>query len=144
MTVRVGIIGCGSIAEFRHAPEYAENPDAEIVAFYDPKTERAEGLAKAYGGTVVDDYMTILANPSIDAISDCSTNEMHHVITTEALARGKHVLCEKPMAVTLEGAQLMVDAARASGKILMLAHNQRLAPAHLRQGRSSRAGSWAG
>jgi len=130
MTLKVGIIGCGSIAEFRHAPEYAENPDAEIVAFYDPKTERAERLAKAYGGRVVGDYKAILADPSIDAISDCSTNEMHHVITTQALESGKHVLCEKPMAVTLDGAREMLDAARKSGKILMLAHNQRLAPAH--------------
>ena len=130
MTIKVGIIGCGSIAEFRHAPEYAENPDAEIVAFFDPKTERAERLAKAYGGRVVGEYKAIISDPSIDAISDCSTNEMHHVITTQALESGKHVLCEKPMAVTLDGAQEMLDAARKSGKILMLAHNQRLAPAH--------------
>jgi predicted dehydrogenase len=132
MTIRVGIIGCGSIAEFRHAPEYAANPDAEIVAFYDPKTERAEQLATAYGGRVVGDYEAIISDPSIDAISDCSTNEMHHVITTRALESGKHVLCEKPMAVTLEGARTMLDASRKSGRILMLAHNQRLAPAHLK------------
>jgi predicted dehydrogenase len=132
MAIRVGIIGCGSIAEFRHAPEYAENPEAEIVAYYDPKTQRSEKLARKFGGNVVLDYHSILDDKTIDAISDCSTNEMHHVITTQALQSGKHVLCEKPIAVSLEGAQQMLDAAKNSGKILMLAHNQRLAAAHQR------------
>jgi len=130
MTIRIGIIGCGSIAEFRHAPEYAENPEAEIVAYFDPKTPRAEKLAGLYGGNVVKDYKEIIEDKTIDAISDCSTNEMHHVISTQALKSGKHVLCEKPIAITLEGAQEMLDAAKKSGKILMLAHNQRLAAAH--------------
>jgi predicted dinucleotide-utilizing enzyme len=67
MAVKVGIIGCGSIAEFRHAPEYANNPRAEIIAYYDPKTERAERLAGLYGGNVVDDYKksTILLPPML-------------------------------------------------------------------------------
>lgn len=130
MTVKVGIIGCGSIAEFRHAPEYAANPQAEIVAYYDPNTARAEKLAGLYGGTVVDDYKKITQNPVIEAISDCSTNEMHHIITTDALEHGKHVLCEKPMAISLDEAQKMVEAGKKSGKILMVAHNQRLAAAH--------------
>jgi predicted dehydrogenase len=55
---------------------------------------------------------------------------MHEIITTDALTHGKHVLCEKPMAATLEGAQRMVDAAQRSGRILMVAYNQRLAAAH--------------
>jgi predicted dehydrogenase len=130
MAVKVGIIGCGSIAEFRHAPEYANNPRAEIIAYYDPKTERAERLAGLYGGNVVDDYKKITQNPAIEAISDCSTNEMHHIITTDALEHGKHVLCEKPMAITLEDAQKMVEAGKRSGKVLMIAQNQRLAAAH--------------
>jgi len=130
MKVRVGIIGCGSISEFRHAPEYAQNPDAEIVAYFDPQPHRAEKLASLYGGVVVKDYHAILEDASIDAISVCTTNETHHVITTQALESGKHVLCEKPIAVSLEGAQKMLDASNKSGKILMLAHNQRLTAAH--------------
>jgi predicted dehydrogenase len=132
MTIKIGIIGCGSIAEFRHAPEYAENSEAEIVAYFDPKMQRAEKLAGLYGGAVVKDYNAIIEDKTIDAISVCSTNEMHHVITTKALESGKHVLCEKPIAVSLEGAQKMLDAAKKSGKILMIGHNQRLAAAHQR------------
>ncbi len=55
---------------------------------------------------------------------------MHHVISTDALEHGKHVLCEKPMATTLEDAQRMIEAGKKARKILMIGHNQRLAPAH--------------
>jgi predicted dehydrogenase len=130
MSIKIGVIGCGSISEFRHAPEYWANENAEIVAFYDPKRERAERLVKQYGGTAAKDFKDITQNPSIDAISDCSTNEMHHVISTDALEHGKHVLCEKPMATTLEGARKMIEAGKKAGKILMIGHNQRLAPGH--------------
>jgi predicted dehydrogenase len=101
-----------------------------MVSFYDPQRERAEKLVKKYGGTVAGDFKEITQNPAIDAISDCSTNEMHHVITTDALEHGKHVLCEKPMATTLEGARNMIEASRKAGKILMIGHNQRLAAGH--------------
>jgi predicted dehydrogenase len=130
MTIKVGIIGCGAISEFRHAPEYYNNPHAEIVALFDPKRSRAQKLADAFGGKVVDDYKEILLDPNIDAVSDCSPNNMHHIITTEALEAGKHVLCEKPFSITLEGARTMIDASEKSGKTLMVAHNQRLASAH--------------
>jgi predicted dehydrogenase len=101
MTIRVAIIGCGSIAEFRHAPEYAENPETEIVALYDPQKHRAEKLAKLFGGVAVDDFNAILDDKTIDAISDCSPNDRHDVFTTQALEGGKHVLCEKPIALSL-------------------------------------------
>jgi predicted dehydrogenase len=128
--LRVGIIGCGSIAEHRHAPEYAANPHAEIVAWYDPNRKRADLLARTFGGRVADAYTEITRDPAVDAISDCSPNDMHEVITTDALAHGKHALCEKPMAVTVEGAQRMIEAARRSGGIFVVAYNQRLAAAH--------------
>lgn len=130
MKTRVGIIGCGSISEFRHAPEYAANSDAEIVAYFDPQIHRAEKLAGQYGGAVVKDYKEIMEDKSIDAVSVCSTNETHHLFATQALQNGKHVLLEKPMTISLEDARQILDARDKSGKILMLAHNQRLAAAH--------------
>lgn len=130
MKTRVGIVGCGSIAEFRHAPEYAQNPNAEIVAYFDPQPHRAEKLAAVYGGAVVGDFQAILEDKSIEAVSVCSTNQMHHVHTVQALESGKHVLCEKPLAVSLAAADAMLAASQKSGKILMVGHNQRLADAH--------------
>lgn len=132
MKLRVAIVGCGSIAELRHAPEYALNPNVEIVAYYNPDKKKAEKLAQKYGGRVVDSYQEIMKDETIDAISDCSTNEMHHIITTTALQHGKHVLCEKPIATTLEGAETIVKAQKESKKILVIAHNQRLAQAHIK------------
>lgn len=132
MTIRVGIIGCGSIAKFRHAPEYSANSNVEIAAFYDPNRDRAEALAKIYGGKVYDDYMDLIKDEEIDAISDCSTNEMHHVISSAALQNDKNVLCEKPMATTVENAQKILDAKKNSKSILMIGHNQRLTAAHMK------------
>ncbi len=130
MKVRVGRVGCGSICEHRHAPEYHENPNVEIVSFYDPTRERAEKMAGLYGGKPAVDFTDITRDPRIDAISDCSTNEMHHVISTDALEHGKHVLCEKPMATTVQDARSMVEAGRKAGRILMIGYNQRLAGGH--------------
>lgn len=95
--IKVGIIGCGSITEKRHAPEYLDNPNVEIVAFYDLNKKRAELMVEKFGGKVADEYMDILNNPEIDAISDCTPNNMHYIISTKAMELGKHVLCEKPM-----------------------------------------------
>ncbi len=128
--VRVGIVGCGSICEHRHAPEYHANPHVEIVSFFDPSRERAEKMVRLFGGRPASDYSEITRDPGIDAISDCSTNDAHHVISTDALEHGKHVLCEKPMATTLQDARTMVEAGRKAGRILMIGYNQRLAGGH--------------
>lgn len=127
--IRVGIIGCGKITEVRHAPEYAENPEVEIAGFYDYFPEKAEALAKQYGGTVYESVEKMLAD-NIDAVSVCVANRFHAEISIQALKAGKHVLCEKPMATTEEDCEAMVKAAEESGKYLMIGLNQRLAKAH--------------
>ena len=130
MTIRVGIIGCGKIAQVRHIPEYAANPHAEVYGFYDINLARAEELAKKYGGKAFASYEELLADPEIEAVSVCAANHAHAEISVAALKAGKHVLCEKPMAVTLEECEAMVAAAKESGKYLMIGQNQRLAKAH--------------
>ena len=127
--VKVGIIGCGKITEVRHAPEYAENPEAQIVGFYDYVPEKAEKLAEQYGGTVYKSVEDMLA-ADIDAVSVCVANRYHAEISIQALKAGKHVLCEKPMATTEEDCDEMVKVAEETGKFLMIGLNQRLAEAH--------------
>ena len=127
---RIGIIGCGKIAQVRHIPEYAENPYAELAGFYDLNTQRAAELAARYGGKAYESAEAMLADPAIDAVSVCVANHAHAPITIAALKAGKHVLCEKPMATTLEECEEMVRTAREAGKFLMIGHNQRLAKAH--------------
>lgn len=127
--LRVGIIGCGMITKVRHAPEYTENGNCEIVAFYDKDEKRAEAMVREYGGTCCKSVDELLAM-DLDAVSVCVANVMHAEITIKALNAGKHVLCEKPMAVTLEQCEAMVEAAERNGKKLMIGHNQRFARAH--------------
>ncbi len=127
--LRIGIIGCGKITQVRHAPEYAENPECELAAFYDFLPERAEAIAKEYGGKV---YASVdeLLDSGLDAVSVCVANADHAAVTIKALAKKLHVLCEKPMATTLEDCEAMARAAKDADRTLMLGHNQRLAKAH--------------
>lgn len=130
--IRIGILGCGKIAQVRHIPEYADNPDCELRAFYNPSRQRAEDMAAKYGGRVYDSAEELLADPEIDAVSVCAANYAHAELAIKALKAGKHVLCEKPMATTIEDCEAMAETARESGKFLMIGHNQRLAKAHVK------------
>lgn len=127
---RIGVIGCGKIAQVRHLPEYAANPEAEIAGLYDLNQERAEELANEYGAKAYATYEEMLADDTIDAVSVCVANHVHAEITIAALKAGKHVLCEKPMAMTLKECEDMVAAAKENDRFLMVGHNQRLAKAH--------------
>ena len=129
--INVGILGCGKIAQVRHIPEYAENPDVKLAAFYNPSRKRAEEQAEKYGGKVYDTAEELLADKSIDAVSICAANYAHAELSIKAMEAGKHVLCEKPMATTLADCEAMVECAKRTGKFLMIGHNQRLAKAHV-------------
>lgn len=128
--LRVGVIGCGKISQVRHLPEYADREDCKITALYDINMERAQELAKQYGAVAYESCEALLASDEVDAVSVCSANTTHAEIAIAALKAGKHVLCEKPMAITLEECEAMVAAAEESGKRLMIGQNQRLAGAH--------------
>ncbi len=129
--LKVGILGCGRIAELRHAPEYADNDLCEICGFYDINTPRAKALADAFGGTAYmnrDDFL----QSDIDAVSVCTANMYHAADTVDCLNAGKHVLCEKPMAVTLDECENMTETSKRTGKRLMIGLNQRFNATHVK------------
>ena len=130
--VKIGVIGCGKIAQTRHLPEYATNPHAKLVGYYDKIRERSVQMAELYGGKVYETYYDMINDPEIDAVSICVENRNHAEITNAALYAGKHVLVEKPMAVTLAECESMVAAAEFNGKHLMVGHNMRFDPVHRR------------
>lgn len=130
MKLKVGIIGCGMITQKRHAPEYAENENVEIYGFFDSSQSRAAEMVKVYGGRAYLSPEEMISDPEIHAISICAPNHLHSPLTIAALTAGKHVLCEKPMALSLEESSQMIRAAEKAGKTLMIGHNQRLLPAH--------------
>jgi len=128
--LKIGVLGCGKIAQVRHIPEYAANENCELVAFYNPTRQRAEDMAAKYGGKVYDTAEELLANPEIDAVSICAANYAHAELTIKALKAGKHVLCEKLMATTPDDCDEMLLAHKETGKRLMIDQNQRFAMAH--------------
>lgn len=130
--VRVAVIGCGAIAQRRHIPEFASNPNVELVAFADPVTERAQKMAEEYGGNSYSSYEQLLANEKVDAISVCTPNYLHASVSIAAANAGAHVLVEKPMATTAEEGEQMIEAAARNNVYLMVGHNQRLMPPHVK------------
>ncbi|MDC3412042.1 Gfo/Idh/MocA family oxidoreductase [Aquibacillus sp. 3ASR75-11] len=128
--LKIGVIGCGSIATHRHLPEYAQNKEVEIVAVCDVVEKRAQAAATTFGGTAYTDYKQLLADSDADAVSVCLPNYLHAPVSIAALEAGKHVLCEKPMATSREEADQMIQAAEKAGKKLMIGHNQRFVASH--------------
>lgn len=126
--LKVGIIGCGGIAEGKHMPSLQKVKNAEMTAFCDIIESKAEKAAKSYGSKdakVYTDYRKLLEDNSIDVVHVCTPNKSHSPITIDALSAGKHVMCEKPMAKTAEGARKMLEAAVKSGKKLTIGYQNR-------------------
>lgn len=122
---KVGVIGSGIIAH-EHVRAYKESGRAEVTALVDIDKEKASSLAKELGisCTIFQDYRELLG-VDLDAVSICTPNSSHSLIAIDFLNNGKHVLCEKPMAINTKEAQLMKGAAERSGKILRIAFNNR-------------------
>lgn len=117
--VKIGIIGCGGIANGKHLPALKKLPNVQMVAFCDIIKEKAEQAAKVYGtpdAKVFTDYHDILKMDDIEVVHVLTPNRSHSFITVDALEAGKHVMCEKPMAINAEEAKKMVDAAKRTGK----------------------------
>ncbi len=127
--IRIAFLGCGGIAQGRHVPEAAKNTNVAIAGFYDLVTERAKALASQYGGKTYASAEEACKDAQVDAVAVSVINRDHAPLSILALENGKHVLCEKPMAVTMKEAYAMRDAAKAARKILMIGHNLRLEPA---------------
>lgn len=122
---RIGIIGCGGIANGKHMPTLAKMKDVEMVAFCDLIPERAEEACKKYGAPgakCYTDYKELLKDPTIESVRVLTQNRWHCRITVDALDAGKHVLVEKPMCITSEEAKEMIAARDRSGKILAVGY----------------------
>lgn len=129
--LKVGIVGCGKIAQIRHIPEYYFHKEVEIIAVCDADIERAKQVSQEYKIPLVyTDFRELIDQSNVDAISICTPNVTHAMITIYALREGKHVLVEKPMATTHKDCELMVKEAERSGAVLLVGHNQRFSPLH--------------
>lgn len=126
--VRVALVGAGYIAG-SHAAAYAAHPDAEIAYVVDPVAEKAAALAERYGARPLADVEALL-DSDVEALSVCTPSPTHADIAVAALAAGKHVLCEKPVARTLTDGERIVEAGRRGPGLLMIGHVSRFEPDH--------------
>lgn len=129
MTLRVGIIGCGGIAQF-HAKSWQTVKDAKIVACADIIPSRAVEYAEKYGiPHHYDSAEKLLDSGGLDVVSVCTPNYAHAQPTIAAFKAGLNVLCEKPMAMNVAEAREMLKARDKAGKLLTIGHNSRFMPA---------------
>ncbi len=130
MELRAVVVGCGGIARGKHLPALAKMPEVKLVGFCDLVQERAETAAKKYGvddARIATDYREVI-DMDADMVYVLTTNNAHAEISVAALQAGKHVMCEKPMAISSQQAQAMVDAAEATDKILAIGYQNRFRP----------------
>jgi len=124
--LKIGVIGCGMVANIGHLPIYHKSPLTELVAVADPsdshlkKVQQRYNVPKAYHNP--DD---LIDDPNIDAISICSPHWAHAEQTIRATKNGKHILCEKPIGINLDEVDKMIKAVEHSGVIFQSATQKR-------------------
>jgi predicted dehydrogenase len=126
--VKIGIVGCGGIANGKHLPAIKKNGNYEIVAFCDIVKEKAEAAKQKFGteaSRVYTDYADLVKEEEIEAVYVLTPNKSHSFISIAAMKAGKHVMCEKPMAKSFAEAKLMLETAKETGKILTIGYQNR-------------------
>ena len=121
----MGVIGCGGVAHGAHLPNIVRNPRAKLVAVADIDLDRAKSTAEQYGGVAYGDYQELLANPEVEAVCVTTWAAAHAEPVLAAVQAGKHILCEKPIAIRLEDADAMVEAADRAGVKFTMGYQNR-------------------
>lgn len=124
--VRVAIVGCGWVTEYRHLPALERLPDVQVVAAADVDAARLNRVGGRFGipGRHAD-VRTLLDDPAVDAVAVCTPLRSHSTIGLAALEAGKHLLIEKPVAASLDECDRLIERAAASGRTVMVGLNLR-------------------
>jgi dTDP-4-amino-4,6-dideoxygalactose transaminase/predicted dehydrogenase len=118
--VRVGIVGCGQMGRW-HLDGYKSDPRVEFVGFVDTSIDRADTFAREVGGRAYRSHAEMLANETLDAVSLCTVPSTHRDISIDLLNAGAHVLCEKPLAISVAEAEEMSRTAKERNRLLITA-----------------------
>jgi predicted dehydrogenase len=128
MSIKLAIVGCGSISE-THLKGLSKSEKIEVAALFDLNKQRVEDKAKKFNiPRVYNSWEEILSNPNIDAVDLCLPHRFHCPHTIESLESGKHVFVEKPISNTLQEADDMITTARKKQLKLMVGHMKRFDP----------------
>ncbi len=125
--LNIGIVGAGFMGQM-HGNVYAALPETKMVAVTDVREEMAQKVAEPHGAAIYTDFAEMLANEKLDMIDICLPTYLHSDYTVKAARARKHVLCEKPMALTLEEADKMIRATEAARIKFMIAQCIRFWP----------------
>jgi predicted dehydrogenase len=129
----VGVIGCGFVGRGAHVPSFAEIEGARLVAVADADPRRREKVrAKHQVESAYDDYHKLILDPQVDAVVVALPTPLHVPASLAALEAGKHVICEMPLAPSLEEADRLIEAARRSSAVLMPSLTFRFTPNYVR------------
>ena len=123
--IKIGLVGAGAIMRLSHAPTITASGCAELAAVFDTDLKRAEAITADYGGKAHDHLERMLDTQGLDAVIVATPNRFHEEGVVAAALRGKHVLCEKPLAVEAAAARRMVKACDDAKVILQVGFNQR-------------------
>ncbi len=123
--VGIGLVGAGAIMRLSHAPTIARSTDAKLVGVYDPDAGRATALAEENGAKAYAELDALLGAKDVDAVIVATPNLFHGEAVIAAADAGKHVLCEKPLALDIQTARKMVEACAAKTLVLQVGFNQR-------------------
>jgi predicted dehydrogenase len=127
--LRWGLIGCGDIAQKRVAPALRDAPDSTLLAVARARFELAADFARDFGASkTYPDWRELVADPDIDAVYVATPVDLHAEQSAAAAEAGKHVLCEKPMALSVADCDRMIAACRANGVKLGIAYYRRFYP----------------
>jgi myo-inositol 2-dehydrogenase/D-chiro-inositol 1-dehydrogenase len=141
--VKVGIIGSQFEADI-HAASFQIMPDeAEVVAVASPTPGNAAELARKYNiPRVFTDYKQMLAERDIEMVTIAAPNYLHAQMTVDIANAGKHVLCEKPLCMTLEEADMMIDTCKKKGVLLMYAEELFFTPKYVKAKEMAKQGAF--
>jgi len=143
MKVRVGIIGSQFEADIHAAAFQIMPEEAEVVAVASPTPGHPEALARKYGiPRVFRDYRQMLAEADIEMVTIAAPNYLHAQMTIDAAGAGKHVVCEKPLCMTLEEADAMIDTCRRQGVLLRYAEELFFTPKYVKAKRMADEGAF--
>lgn len=138
--VNIGLIGLGQIS-VAHVEGYRRSPHANIAAVCDIDEQRAQASAAELGASACTDYLELLADPDLDAVDVILPHNLHHRVVADALDAGKHVIVEKPLAVTHDECVDLIDRSRRAGLTLSVEENTRFVAAYLEVERILAAGA---
>jgi predicted dehydrogenase len=128
--LRVGVLGCGPIAQFAHLQSCTKAANAELYAICDSAPDLLARMAATYAPRkTFADFDEMLADPGVEAVIVATSDAYHVPMSIKALVAGKHVLCEKPIGLSIEEGEALAAAVKASGKTLQVGHMKRFDPA---------------